>query len=138
MDPAALPRPEITPLDRPYWAYLRAHDYRLQRCADCGAFRFPAAPLCPDCGARTHDWTPCSGRGAVISWVVFHRCYFPAFAGDIPYNVAMIRLEEGPVVIANLRGIANAAIRAGLPVEVVFEDVDESLTIANFRPREGA
>lgn len=133
----ARPRPDITPIDRPYWDWLAKGEYRLQRCAACGSFRFPAAPVCPDCGDAGHDWERVSGRGEVISWVVFHRLYFPGLADEIPYNVAMIRLAEGPVVIANLRGIANDAIRMGLPVEVAPERLDE-LTIANFRPREGA
>jgi uncharacterized protein len=133
----ARPRPEITPIDRPFWDWLSRGEYRLQRCAACATFRFPAAPVCPDCGDAAHAWDRVSGRGEVISWVVFHRSYFPALAAEIPYNVAMIRLAEGPVVIANLRGIDNADIRMGLPVAVALEPLDD-LTIANFRPVEGA
>lgn len=96
--------------------------------------RGPHLPRSRDAG---HEWERVSGRGEVISWVVFHRLYFPDLADEIPYNVAMIRLAEGPVVIANLRGTANGAIRMGLPVEVAPEPLDE-LTVANFRPREGA
>jgi len=129
-----LPRPIITPPDRPFWAYLREHEFRLQRCTDCGAFRFPASPVCAQCASQAHEWAPCSGRGEVFSWVVFHKAYFPALARRVPYNVAMIRLDEGVMFIANIVDVPHVELRRGMPVEVVFDDNEfEDLTVAKFR-----
>jgi uncharacterized OB-fold protein len=65
---------------------------------------------------------------------VFHQAYFKGFAGDIPYNVAEVELDEGPRLTTNLVGVANDAIKAGMPVEIVYDDVTEELTLAKFRP----
>jgi uncharacterized OB-fold protein len=66
--------------------------------------------------------------------VVFHQSYFKGFEGEIPYNVAEVELEEGPRLMTNLVGIANDDIRAGMTVEIVYDDVNEELTLAKFRP----
>jgi uncharacterized OB-fold protein len=71
----------------------------------------------------------------VNSWVVFHQSYFRGFDNELPYNVAEVELEEGPRLLTNLIGIANDQIRAELPVEVVFEDATEEVTLAKFKPR---
>jgi len=134
MEKKPKPRPVPTPLDRPYWDFLRRHEFRLQQCAACATFRFPAAPVCAHCQSDRFEWKPCAGTGTVFSWVIFHKSYFPGFDADIPYNVAMIRLAEGPMFIANLVGIRNEDIRAGMPVEAVFDDAaDAEFTILRFK-----
>ena len=133
MKPYDKPRPIVSPVEQPYWDFLRKHEVRLQQCSDCGAFRFPASPVCVECDSARYTWARSSGKGVVFSWVVFHKSYFPSFAKDVPYNVAMVRLEDGPMFIANIVGIENTAIRRGMPVEIVFDDVAEDLTIPRFR-----
>ena len=66
---------------------------------------------------------------------MFHQAYFRGFESELPYNVAEVELDEGPRLLTNLVGIANADIRAGMPVEIVFERATEEITLAKFRPR---
>jgi uncharacterized OB-fold protein len=66
--------------------------------------------------------------------VVFHRAYFSSFEPEVPYNVAEVELDEGPRLLTNLVEVDNAEIRVGMPVEVVFDDVTEEVTLAKFRP----
>lgn len=129
------PRPAITALNRPYWDALRRHELSLQRCGECGMIWYPAAPLCPRCWSRRINWTLASGRGRVNSWVVFHQSYFRGFDSEVPYNVAEIELEEGPRLLTNLVEVRNEEIRAGMEVEVFFDDAAPDLTLAKFRPR---
>jgi uncharacterized OB-fold protein len=77
-----------------------------------------------------------SGRGQVFSFVVFHRAYHPAWEGKVPYTVALIELDEGPVMLSNVIGVDvdDAKLAVGLPVAVAFEAVDESLAIPVFKP----
>jgi uncharacterized OB-fold protein len=128
------PLPTITPLNQPYWDALRRHELRMQRCEGCGHIFYPPSPLCPRCWSRELRWTALSGRGRVNSWVVFHQAYFKGFEGEIPYNVAEVELDEGPRLMTNLIAIANEDIRAGMPVEIVYDDVTEELTLPRFRP----
>ena len=76
-----------------------------------------------------------SGRGEVFSFYWMHQVYHPGFAAEVPYAVVIVALEEGPHVLSNLVGCSREQLRIGLPVEVVFEDVSETVTLPKFRPR---
>jgi uncharacterized OB-fold protein len=90
--------------------------------------------VCPNCLASEAQWQPMSGRGQVFSFVVFHRAYHPAWEGKVPYTVALIELDEGPVMLSNVVGVDPAKLAVGLPVAVAFEAVDDSLSIPVFKP----
>lgn len=122
----------------PYWEAARAGELRMQRCADCGWVRFPPALLCPRCLSERAEWAPMSGRGTVFSWVVVHQSQHPAFNPDAPYNVAVIELDEGPRLHTNLLDCALDEIRIGMRVEVVFEKVNDDITLPKFRPLRAA
>jgi uncharacterized OB-fold protein len=128
------PLPAISSLNKPYWDGLKNRELRLQRCDECGAIWYPPSPLCPACWSRKFTWTRLSGRGRVSSWVVFHQSYFRGYDDALPYNVAEVQLDEGPRLLTNLIGVANDHIRAGMPVEVVFDDVTPEITLAKFKP----
>ncbi len=132
--PVKKPLPSISDFNRPFWQATHNHEYRLQRCNSCGRFWAPAGPVCPHCFAEDYQWAKLSGRGKIATWVVFHKLYHPGFAKDLPYNVAFVELAEGPRVISNIVGVTNEELRIGLPVEVVFEDVDEAISLPKFRP----
>jgi uncharacterized OB-fold protein len=129
------PLPAISSLNRPYWDALKQRELRLQKCAGCGKVWYPPSPLCPACWSREFTWERLGGRGRVNSWVVFHQSYFRGYDDELPYNVAEVELEEGPRLLTNLVGVKNDEIRAGMPVEIVFDDVNAEVTLAKFRPR---
>jgi uncharacterized OB-fold protein len=60
--------------------------------------------------------------GRIYSFVVFHRVYHPAFESDVPYTVAIVELDEGPRLLANIVGASSDDIRCDVLVRVVFED----------------
>ena len=132
------PLPAKSPLNAPYWDGLKRHELRLQRCQDCGTIWYPPAPFCPGCWSRQVLWQTLSGRGTVNTWVVFHQAYFAAFTADVPYNVAEVELDEGPRLLTNLVAVENDAITIGMPVEIIFDDVTDEVTLAKFRPRRRA
>jgi len=67
-------------------------------------------------------WQETSGRGRIYSFVVYHRVYHPAFEQDVPYTVAIVELDEGPRLLANIVGTPADAIRCDMRVRVVFEE----------------
>jgi uncharacterized OB-fold protein len=72
----------------------------LQCCRECATWRYPPGPACQACLSPEYDWKAVSGEGELLSWVVFHKQYLPAYPA--PYNVIAVRLDEGPTVISNL------------------------------------
>ena len=129
------PLPAITEDGAPYWDGCRAGELRLQRCTACGRMRWPPSVLCPECLTEGGEWTALSGRGRIWSFIVVHRPQHPAFFEDAPYNVAIVELEEGVRLHASIVGCPNEALAVGMPVEVVFERVNEEVTLPRFTPR---
>ena len=59
------PLPEITLLNEPFWEGTKQHKLLLQKCDDCGAFRFTPKEVCPDCTSVSATWTEVSGSGTI-------------------------------------------------------------------------
>jgi uncharacterized OB-fold protein len=129
------PRPAIT-LDNGWW-FEAAKEHRLliQRCTRCGALRHPPRPMCDRCRSLEWDTVEASGRGTVFSFVVNHYPQVPAF--DYPLIVALVELDEGTRLIANLSGVAPGDVRIGMPVQVVWVDHDPGLSLPAFTPSGG-
>ena len=138
-DPQAKPkprrsaRPSTTSTGRSGTA-AGAGELLLQRCAPARGLRYPAAVVCPKCLSGEARVAADERRGTVFSFVVFHRAYHPAWEGKVPYTVALIELDEGPIMLSNVVGVDPAKVAVGLPVEVAFEPQDEALAIPVFRP----
>ena len=128
------PLPAIDELTRPYWEAAKRHELVLQKCQQCGHYRYPPGESCPSCLSDELDWVEASGRGSIFTWTVFHQVYHPSFAGDVPYAVVAVELEEGPRMVTNLMDCRIEDIQVGMPVEVVFDDVTEEITLPKFRP----
>ena len=128
-----LPRPNED--TAPYWEAAHNRELRMQRCSDCGHIRFPPALLCARCLSEKHEWVKLSGHGTVFSWIVVHQSQHPAFNADTPYNVTIVQLDEGPRLHTTLIDCPNDQIRIGMPVEVVFDRINDEVTLPKFRPR---
>ena len=120
-EPQVRPNPIMGLYDGPLWEYAKQRELRLQRCSDCGEFRYPPGSHCPKCLSENHEWTRLSGRAKVTAWCVFHRQYFPEM--PVPVPVVLAETEEGPIIVANLVGSDASVLRLGLAVEVTFEPV---------------
>lgn len=129
------PLPALTEDNTPFWAACRKGILSMQQCAGCGHIRYPINRHCPRCLSTDYAWTPLSGRGTVYAYVVFHKAYHPGFKNDVPYNVALVHLEEGPRMYSNIVGVPLDRVRIGDEVEVVFDKVTPDITIPRFRPR---
>ena len=109
-----------------------------QRCGACGAWRHLPRHLCAECGSPEWSWAESSGRGRVYSWTVTHRSPLPAFAGDTPFAVIVVEMEEGVRLVSGLRDAAPESLELDQSVEVVLEAVSEEVALPYFRPRRGS
>jgi uncharacterized OB-fold protein len=133
-NPTQKPLPRIDELTRPFWEAAHRHELFLQRCSQCGRFRYPPGNTCPDCLSDELEWTKASGRAKIYTWTVFHKVYHPGFAAEAPYAVVAVELEEGPRMTTNVTGLRPDELEIGMPVEVVFEEMSDEITLPRFRP----
>ena len=134
MDERIKPLPTVTEDNRRFWESCKAARLELPWCPHCARAFWPAAPVCPFCFSDEPSWREVCGQGVVSTWVVVHQPWFPSFAGEIPYNVIQVELDEGPRLTSSLVGVANDEIRIGMRVIVEFEPVNEDITLPRFRP----
>jgi uncharacterized protein len=125
---------------RPFFDGARDGVLLLRRCRDCGTFMSPTGgigtpprPRCVDCFSADLEWAPAAGRGALYSFALMHQVYDPAFADEVPYNIAVVELDEGVRMTTNVVGCANEELSIGMPLEVTFERVSEEVAIPKFR-----
>ncbi|WP_324275550.1 Zn-ribbon domain-containing OB-fold protein [Blastococcus brunescens] len=130
------PLPDIDDETRPFWDGALREELRMQKCSRCGHIRYPISRICPDCLEPGHEWVPLSGRGEVYSSIVFHQVYDKAFADDVPYNVSLVQLDEGPRMFSNVVGVPPSEVTVGARVRVVFDRVTEEVAIPRFTPEE--
>jgi uncharacterized protein len=137
-EPAAgPPRPVRDRDSAPWWDAVRRHELLIQRCARCGALRFPPRVVCNRCRSRDAAWVPALGTGRVVSWIVNHQPFAPGMSADEPFVVLLVRLDDGTDIhmYGNLVEAPSSAITPGMPVEAVFVDVDDNLTLVQWRPK---
>jgi hypothetical protein len=89
--------------------------------------------MCPNCGSWDTEWVKVSGKGKVYSWGVTYRAFHPGFAGDIPYASVIVELDEGVRLTTNIVDVTPEGLYIGMPVEVIFEDVTNEITLPMFR-----
>jgi len=130
-----LPSPNPTTL--PYWEACKRHELLIQECSLCGARQFYPRTMCSACSATELTWLQASGFGTVLSWTVVRHPVSPAYADDVPYVIALIELDEGPVMMAQVTHCEPESVQTGMPVEVCFEEWTEDITMPNFRARPG-
>lgn len=121
---APKPTPLIDVWNAPFWNACREHRLLLQKCKATGRCWYPPAPISPYDPYAEWEWVECSGEGEIVSWTVFHHNYFAGFAEELPYNVTLVRLDEGALMMTNIVG-GNDALAKGKKVEVIFEDRGE-------------
>jgi uncharacterized OB-fold protein len=121
------------PLTAPHWAAAAQGRLAMQRCGDCGYVRWPAARACPECLSETGDWVRLSGRGQIWSFAVYPHALHPAFEGECPYAVALVRLDEGPMIYGRIEGDCDA-LHCEQRVAAVFPEVAPGVCIPRFRP----
>ena len=128
---ATMMRPprRLDPYAGQFWEFTKSKELRLQRCAECGKFRWPPSPTCDRCLSEAFAWTQSAGRGTLLSWVIFRRQYFHEYPSG--HHTAIVELDEGPLFITipvNRDGSAitdGAGLHDGLRMELAWADAQD-------------
>ncbi|MDX1376475.1 MAG: Zn-ribbon domain-containing OB-fold protein [Burkholderiales bacterium] len=130
----ALPFPEPQTAEaRHFFAAAAEGRLELQRCAACGRVWFFPRPACVACGATDYAWLRASGRGTLHSFSIVRRAPSAEFRERVPYVVALVDLEEGPRMMANVLGEGALEVSIGDALELTFEERGEGRRLPQFR-----
>jgi uncharacterized OB-fold protein len=130
--PSLLPQPVSNADSLPYWNAARERRLVIRKCKACGALHFMPRHLCPVCWSDQLDWIDAKGAGQIHSFSVVHRASDPAFASRVPYVIALVELDEGPRMMANILGADAMLVAIGDRVHVTFEDRGDGALIPQF------
>ena len=130
--PAPIPQPESDF----YWEKCKEKELWLRHCKACDQAYFYPRDICPNCFSRDTDWIQSSGKGILHTFCIVHRGPTPAFRDMAPYVIGIVELESGARKPTNLVEVEpdTGAVKVGMALEVVFEELDEKITLPKFRP----
>lgn len=131
-DAAEKPRPILRGEEAPFFAAAAEGRLVIQRCPVCQRAVFYPRTLCPHCHDGVPEWTDASGKATVYSFSVLQRAGLPGFEADVPYVVALVDLEEGVRMMANIVNVPPDEVRIGMPVSVTFERRAEDFVVPQF------
>ncbi len=111
-------------MELPRYHRLRNQLYHLEgsRCAGCGAKFFPPRGRCPDCGRHELEPHRFEGKGTLTTYSEVYQVPH-GYTASVPYLVGLIKLDEGPTVLAQLTDVLPKEVRAGLRVEAVTRKI---------------
>lgn len=99
---------------------LRAGRIEMQACDACQRICFPPHTHCARCGAQALRWRAIAGTGTVYATTVVRQ---RSDRGP-DYNIALIDLTEGALMMSRVEGVAPTDVRIGMPVRARVETAD--------------
>jgi uncharacterized OB-fold protein len=128
------PLPDPTPATQPFWNALREHKLKLQKSKKTGKAIYYPRSVSPHGPKDTLEWVECSGRGTVYSYTIARRPTAPQWSDDGDYAIAIVEIEEGAHLTANIVNCPLDQVRIGMSVRAVFQDVTPDVTLLQFEP----
>lgn len=125
--------PKLDDTNREFWTAGERGELRFWRCQSDGFWIHPPSPRCPQCLSDDIAIETVSGQGVVHSFTVNHQPWNPTMPER--YVIALVQLEEqdGLRLMTNLVDVEPGDVRIGMPVEVTFEQYDDTW-LPMFRP----
>ena len=126
------PIPPVTPDTEDWWNATRERRLMVQTCGICGHHQFYPRAICTSCGSDEVSLTEASGEGRIYSVTIVQRSpdpeNFPA-----PYAVALIRLEEGPMLLSNIVGMGALTASCEACVTLAWEKLPDGRNLPIFQ-----
>ena len=137
-DAQGVQRPVPVPDEQsaPFWEAAADHVLTAARCSNCRMFSLPPDVVCPHCGTTSPEFAfePVSGRGAVRAWTVVRQSFLPGFAGEVPFVLVDVELDDQSELrlIGRLVDGVDASLTLGARVVPAFEELAPGVAIPAF------
>ena len=115
--------PEMDAAAVEWWEATRERRLVVQRCESCGRWQHYPRALCLGCAGADLSFAEASGRATIHSYTTVHRAPSPAFTP--PYVVALVRLEEGPLMLTRIVGSDETKLACDAPVALRWEPLGD-------------
>jgi uncharacterized protein len=124
--------PIIDEESRPFWDGLGEQRFLLKYCTDCGKPHFFPRTYCPYCWGET-EWRDSPGRATVYAATTIRSMGAEPFAARVPYNLSVVQLDEGPLMLTNVTGVDPESVKIGMAVKLKAT-LDEDVWLPWFEP----
>ena len=120
---------------KPFWEAAKRGVLELQRCQSCGYFQHPPYPTCTQCVATDLKFEPVRGLGTINAYTIMYHPGDKRFASAVPYASIIVELDDAPgaLLAGNLLGAPYTEAKVGRRVEIVFEKLNDDITLPQFR-----
>ncbi len=120
---------------KPFWEAAKQGVLALQRCQSCGHFQHPPYATCVNCMSIDLTFEPVPGKGTIYSYSIMYHAGDQRFAAAIPYASIIVELDEakGALLAGNLLDAPYTEAKVGRRVEVVFQKLNDDITLPQFR-----
>ncbi len=117
--------PRQTPETESFWRAANDETLLIKHCDHCEKPHYPPRTLCPHCFSPATRWLRCSGHGTIYAFSIVRRT-------SIPYVMAYVKLEEGPIMMTNIVEVPFDTIAIGQAVAVTFRPSDNGQLVPMF------
>ena len=120
---------------KPFWEAARQRRAGAAALPGCGHFQHPPYPTCVNCMAIELAFEPVSGKGAIYAYTIMYHAGDKRFASAVPYASIIVELDDAPgaLLAANLLEAPYTEAKVGRRVEVVFQPLNDDITLPQFR-----
>ena len=129
------PVPVPNELSKPFWDAAKQGVLALQRCQSCGHFQQPPYPTCVNCMSIDLKFESVAGKGAIYAYTIMYHTGDKRFAPAVPYASIIVELDDAPgaLLVGNLLEAPYTEAKVGRRVEVVFQPLNDDITLPQFR-----
>jgi uncharacterized OB-fold protein len=137
-DLAQIPVPDLTdPTFAPFWEGTRDHKLMVQKCSQCGTYRWPPRITCRACQSTETEWAAVEPRGTLYTFTIVGRATAKGYP-NVPYVVGFVALEAHPHVriIGNVVDIEPSAVKIGMALQGRFVPAgpNSEMTLIHWSP----
>lgn len=130
--PVKAPHPNVE--TQRFWDGTAEGRIDLAKCNSCGFIPWYPRLICPDCQSTDMSWQTMSGTGTVYSFSVTRAGGGRAWREHLPFVVAYVQLDEGPIMMTNIVECDPETVEVGMAVTAVFHDTGEGSALVRFKP----